>query len=70
MEFDMNKDRYEKLKKTIKNVFEGTTEELNALIESYDTTLVEKNFEIAEVSINIMCDNIFVITYCDLLFTE
>lgn len=52
MEFDMHKDRYEKLKKTIKNIYEGTTEELNALIESYDATLNEKNIEIAEVSIN------------------
>lgn len=49
MEFDMHKDRYEKLKETVKNVFEGTTEELNALVKSYDTILKEKNVEIAEV---------------------
>ncbi|KAG5322879.1 RAD50 protein, partial [Pseudoatta argentina] len=48
MEFDMHKDRYEKLKKSIRNVYEGTTEELNALIESYDTILTQKNVEIAE----------------------
>ncbi|KYN15217.1 DNA repair protein RAD50 [Trachymyrmex cornetzi] len=48
MEFDMHKDRYEKLKKSIRNIYEGTTEELNALIESYDTILTEKNVEIAE----------------------
>lgn len=45
----MHKDRYEKLKETIKNIFEGTTEELNELVESYDATLQEKNFEIIEV---------------------
>lgn len=49
MEFGMHKDRYEKLKETIKNIFEGTTEELNERVESYDTTLQEKNIEIAEV---------------------
>jgi len=50
MEFDMHKDRYEKLKKSIRNIYEGTTEELNALIESYDTILTEKNVEITEVN--------------------
>lgn len=50
MEFDMHKDRYEKLKKSIKNIFDGTTEELDALIDSYDTILREKNIEIAQVS--------------------
>lgn len=49
MEYDMYKERYQKLKETIQNIFEGTTEELNALIESYDTILKEKNNEIAEV---------------------
>lgn len=49
MEYDMHKDRYEKLKESIKNIFEGTTEELNAHIKSYDTTLKEKNIEIAQV---------------------
>ncbi|XP_018314575.1 DNA repair protein RAD50 isoform X2 [Mycetomoellerius zeteki] len=48
MEFDMHKDRYEKLKKSIRNIYEGTTEELNALIESYDTLLTGKNVEITE----------------------
>lgn len=49
MEYDVNKERYQKLKETIKNIFKGTTEELNARIESYDTILKEKNNEIAEV---------------------
>lgn len=49
MEFGIHKDRYEKMKETIKNIFEGTTEELNELVESYDTTLMEKNNEIIEV---------------------
>lgn len=49
MEFGMHKDRYEKLKETINNIFEGTTEELNELMESYDTILKEKNIEITEV---------------------
>lgn len=48
MEFNMHKDRYEKLKKSIKNIFSGTTEELNARIESYDTALQEKTVEIEE----------------------
>lgn len=41
-----------KLKETIKNKFEGSTEELNACIESYDSTLREKKYEIAEVYTN------------------
>lgn len=49
MEYSMHKDRYEKLKESIKNIFDGTTEELKAQIESYDTTLREKNLEIEEV---------------------
>jgi len=49
MEYGVYKERYQKLKETIKNIFDGTTEELNALIESHDTILQEKNNEIAEV---------------------
>lgn len=49
MEFGMHKDRYEKLKENIKNIFEGTSEELNEHVKSYDTTLKEKNIEITEV---------------------
>lgn len=49
MEFGMHKDRYEKLKENIKNIFEGTSEELNEHVKSYDTTLKEKNVEITEV---------------------
>lgn len=49
MEYNMHRDRYGKLKENIKNIFEGTTQELNARIESYDTILREKNDEIAEV---------------------
>lgn len=49
MEYDMYKERYQKLKETITNIFEGTTEELNARIDSYDTILKEKNNEITEV---------------------
>lgn len=49
MEYNINKERYEKLKETIKNIFEGTIEELNVCIESYDTKLKEKNNEITEV---------------------
>lgn len=49
MEYSMNKERYDKLEETIKNIFEGTTEELNARIKSYDTKLNEKNYEITEV---------------------
>ncbi|XP_011638755.1 DNA repair protein RAD50 [Pogonomyrmex barbatus] len=48
MEYNIHKDQYEKLKDTLKNIFEGTTEELKALVESYDTTLREKNIEIKE----------------------
>ncbi|KAL0115846.1 hypothetical protein PUN28_011015 [Cardiocondyla obscurior] len=48
MEFGMHKDRYDKLKETITTIFEGTTEELNELVESYDATLKEKNINIAE----------------------
>ncbi|XP_024893942.1 DNA repair protein RAD50 [Temnothorax curvispinosus] len=48
MEYNMHKDRYDKLKETIKNIFDGTTEELKELVESYDSTLKEKNFEITE----------------------
>lgn len=69
MEFDMHKDRYEKLKKTIKNIYEGTTEELNALIESYDTVLNKKNIEIAEVSISGITVFLYVL-HIGLLFTE
>lgn len=54
MECDVHRERYQKLKETIKNFFEGTTEELNARIESYDTILQEKNNEIAEVNINML----------------
>lgn len=69
MEFGMHKDRYEKLKETINNIFEGTTEELNELVESYDTTLKEKNIEIAEVWIYIMI--VFLYTpHIGLLFLE
>ncbi|EZA56610.1 DNA repair protein RAD50 [Ooceraea biroi] len=48
MEYNMHKERYEKLKESIKDIFEGTTEELNMRIESYDTILKEKNDEITE----------------------
>nr|XP_012221947.1 PREDICTED: DNA repair protein RAD50-like [Linepithema humile] len=48
MEYNMHKERYEKLKETIENIFEGTTEELNARIESYATKLKQKNDEITE----------------------
>lgn len=49
MEYNVHKERYETLKESIKNIFEGSTEELNMRIESYDTTLTEKNNEIIEV---------------------
>jgi len=68
MEFDMHKDRYEKLKKSIRNIYEGTTEELNALIESYDTILTEKNVEITEV-LNVTIVSLYVL-YIGLLFAE
>lgn len=45
----MHKERYVKLRDTIENLFEGTTEELNACIESYGPLLKEKNNEITEV---------------------
>ncbi|XP_011865246.1 PREDICTED: DNA repair protein RAD50-like, partial [Vollenhovia emeryi] len=48
MEYSMHKDRYEKLKETVNNIFDGTTEELNELVESYGSTLKEKNVEITE----------------------
>ncbi|XP_011873097.1 PREDICTED: DNA repair protein RAD50-like, partial [Vollenhovia emeryi] len=48
MEYSMHKDRYEKLKKTVNNIFDGTTEELNELVESCGSTLKEKNVEITE----------------------
>lgn len=53
MEYGVYKERYQKLKETINNIFHGTTEELNALIESHDTILQEKNNEIAENEIEI-----------------
>lgn len=49
MEYHMHKERYRKLKETITNIFEGTTEELNVRIESYAIELKKKNDEIAEV---------------------
>lgn len=49
LEYNLQKERYVKLKETIKNIFEGSTEELNACIESYDLTLRGKNNEITEV---------------------
>lgn len=72
MEYGVHKERYQKLKETITNIFEGTTEELNELIDSYDTTLKEKNNEIAEVNIDILIINILLhfyvcITHIDLL---
>lgn len=45
----MHKERYEKLRETVTNIFEGTTEELNARIESYAAKLKQKNDEITEV---------------------
>lgn len=49
MEYNMHKERYEKLKETMKNIFDGTTTELNERIKSHETILEEKNNEIAEV---------------------
>lgn len=49
MQFNVHKERYEKLKESIKHIFKGTTEELNIKIESHDTALREKNDEITEV---------------------
>lgn len=51
MEYNVHKERYEKLKESIKDIFEGTTEELNTRIQSYDTVLKEKHNEITEVEI-------------------
>nr|XP_012218827.1 PREDICTED: DNA repair protein RAD50-like [Linepithema humile] len=49
MEYNMHMERYEKLRETVKSVFEGTTEELSARIESYATELIkEKNDETRE----------------------
>lgn len=51
MEYNVHKERYGKLKESIKDTFEGTTEELNTRIQSYDTVLKEKHNEITEVEI-------------------
>lgn len=51
MEYGVHKERYEKLKETIQNIFEGTIEELDTRIKSYDFTLKEKNNEITEVQL-------------------
>ncbi|EFN87868.1 DNA repair protein RAD50 [Harpegnathos saltator] len=48
MEYTMLKERYVKLRNTVENIFEGTTEELNVHIQSYDSILKEKNNEITE----------------------
>ncbi|XP_020285711.1 DNA repair protein RAD50 [Pseudomyrmex gracilis] len=48
LEYNLQKERYVKLKESIKNIFEGSTEELNAYIESHDLTLQGKNNEITE----------------------
>lgn len=50
----MHKERYVKLRNTIENIFEGTTEELSAHIESYDSILKEKNDEITEVQLRML----------------
>lgn len=50
----MHKERYVKLRNTIDNIFEGTTEELNAHIQSYDSLLKEKNKEITEVQLKML----------------
>lgn len=50
----MHKERYGKLKESINNIFEGTMEELNVRIESYDTMLKEKNDEIRQVEIHVV----------------
>lgn len=49
IEYNMHKEQYVKLKETIRNIFEGTTEELNMRIQSYDSILIKKNKEIIEV---------------------
>lgn len=54
MEYNMHKERYVKLKNTIENIFEGTTEELSVHIESYDSILKEKNDEITEVQLRML----------------
>lgn len=50
----MHKERYVKLRNTIENIFEGTTEELSVHIESYDSILKEKNDEITEVQLRML----------------
>jgi len=50
----MHKEQYGKLKESIKNIFEGTKEELNMRVKSYDATLKEKDNEIIEVKINMI----------------
>lgn len=54
MEYNMHKERYVKLRNTIENIFEGTTEELSVHIESYDSILKEKNDEITEVQLRML----------------
>lgn len=54
MEYNMHKERYVKLKNTIENIFEGTTEELSVHIESYDSILKQKNDEITEVQLRML----------------
>lgn len=56
MEYDMQKERHVKLKGTIENIFEGTTEELNEHIMSYDSMLKKKNDEITEVQLHILIE--------------
>lgn len=45
----MHQEQYVKLKKAIKNIFEGTTEELNTRIQLYESTLKERTNKIVEV---------------------
>jgi len=52
MEYNVYKEQCGKLKESIKDIFNGTKEELNMRIESYDTILKEKDNEITEVKIN------------------
>lgn len=62
MEYNIYKERYVKLRNTIEDIFEGTTEELNACIQSYDSILREKNDEITEVELKMLI-NFFINLY-------
>lgn len=51
MEYNMHKEQYLNLRHRIKDIFEGSREELNAHIQSYDSILKKKNNEIKEVQL-------------------